>query len=160
MPNNIPNPSQNVGSTNIATYPPIPYGNLNPQQQGCGYITTLINPFFTSVSYPVTTSVGQFLYYATVIPATSSIDVSDYNNHAFQAFFSSPTGSASANLYVSSSLDGLNWIGEFSFITSSLTASLTTSSIFRLSGSRRRYFRATYSGSGPTTGSLYLLSGQ
>lgn len=131
-----------------------------PQQQGFGYVTTLVNTFFNSINYPVTNSIGSFLYYGTVTPTTSALDVNDYNNHAFQAYLSSPTGSAAGNIYVSSSMDGLNWVGEFSFITSSLTSSLTTSSIFRLSGSRRHYFMATYSGSGPTTGSLYLLSGQ
>jgi hypothetical protein len=138
--------------------------NLNPspapQQQGFAYVTTLINAFFINISYPVTNSLGSFLYYGTVTPSTASVDVSDYNNHAFQAYLSSPSGSAAGNIYVLSSIDGLNWIGEFSFVTSSLTSSLTTSSIFRLSGSRRHYFMATYSGSGPTTGSLYLLSGQ
>jgi hypothetical protein len=147
MPNNTINPY------NLQPY-------QSPQQQGFAYVTTLINALFNSINYPVTNSLGSFLYYGTVAPATASIDVSDYNNHAFQAFLSSPTGSAAGNIFVSSSVDGLNWIGEFSFATSSLTSSLTTSSIFRLTGSRRHYFMATYYGSGPTTGSLYLLSGQ
>ena len=147
MPNNTINPY------NLQSY-------QLPQQQGFECVTTLINTFFNSVSWSVSTVVGPFLYYGTTTPTTIAVDVSDYNNHVFQAYLSSPTGSATGNIFVSSSLDGLNWVGEFSFVTSSLTSSLTTSSIYRLSGSRRHYFMATYSGTGPTTGSLYLLSGQ
>ena len=148
MPNNTNNP-YNLQANQV------------PQQQGFEYVTTLINAFFTSINYTVTNALGSFLYYGTTTPVTSYLDVSDYNNHVFQAFLSgSGTGSMSASIYVSSSMDGLNWIGEFSCITSSFTGS-TTSSIFRPSiTGRRRYFMATYSNSGNTTGSLYLLSGQ
>jgi hypothetical protein len=146
MPNNTNNP-YNLQANQV------------PQQQGFEYVTTLINAFFTSINYTVTNALGSFLYYGTTTSATSYLDVSDYNNHVFQAYLSSPTGSATGNISVSSSMDGFNWIGEFAFITSSLTSSLTTSSIYRLTG-RRHYFLTSYSGTGPTTGSLYLLSGQ
>jgi hypothetical protein len=108
------------------------------------------------VSYPVTSSVGSFLYYGTTTPAISFIDVSDYNNHSFQMFISS-SGTVTNNFTVSSSIDGLNWIGEFS-----LSGTSMTSSVFYPTNTngRRRYFMATYSGSGNTTASLYLLSGQ
>jgi hypothetical protein len=159
MPINIPNPIQNVGSTDITDYPPIPYGTLNGaviQQQGFGFITTLINPFFISFSYPVTSSVGSFLYYGTTTTTTSSVDVSDYNNHTFQAFVTASVG-GTGSIYVSSSIDGLNFVGEFSFVSTSSVSS----SLMRITGSsRRRYFVASYSGSKGSTGSLYLLSGQ
>jgi hypothetical protein len=135
-----------------------PY-NLQPyqiyQQQGFGWVTTMINALFTNVNYPVTSSIGSFLYYGTNTPTTSAIDVSDYNNCVFQMSISA-SGTNTNYFYVSSSIDGLNWVGEF-------TASGTTasSSIFRPTViGRRRYFMATYSGSGNTTGSLYLLAGQ
>jgi hypothetical protein len=171
MPINIPIPSpqQNVGSVVTATgtqYPPLPYGipaAAWPQQQGFGYITTLINPFFVSTNWTVTNLCGNtFVYWGTTVPTTASAEVSDYNNHAFQAFVFSQTTMSSANtasIYVSSSIDGYNWVGEFSHTTSSYSSSFTTSSIFRLTG-RRRYFMALYSGSGSVTGSLYLISGQ
>jgi len=166
MPINIPNPQAyaNVGSTNTS-YPPLPYGvvpNPNaPSQQGFGLVTTLINPFFTNISFPVTNSVGQFLYWGTTTPVTSSIGVSDYNNHAFSAYIYSSASTApnTSSIFVSSSVDGLNWVGEFSFSTLVSASISTTSSIIRLTG-RRGYFIATYSGSGNTTASLYLISGQ
>jgi hypothetical protein len=155
MPINIPNPIPNVGSTNIALYPPIPYGTVNGavlQQQGFGWVTTLINPFFVAASYPVTSSIGQFLYYGAIAPTTSAIDVSDYNNFAFSSYAS---GSGTSTIAVSSSIDGLNFVGEFLF------SGTNSGSIFRPTVlGRRRYLMATFSGTGNTTGSLYLLSGQ
>lgn len=142
MPNNTNNP-YNLQSYQV------------PQQQGFGWVTTLINAFFTNVNYPVNSPIGSFLYYGTYTPTTSAIDVSDYNNCAFQMYISA-SGTNTNTFMVSSSIDGLNWIGEFT-----LSGTATTSSIYRptVTG-RRRYFMATYSGSGNTTGSLYLLAGQ
>jgi hypothetical protein len=133
--------------------------NLNPspisQQQGFGWVTTLINALFINVNYPVTSSVGSFTYYGTNTPTTAAMDVSDYNNCVFQMYISA-SGANTNNFYVSSSIDGLNWVGEFS-----LSGTATSSSIYRPTViGRRRYFMATYSGSGNTTGSLYLLAGQ
>jgi hypothetical protein len=157
MPNRIPNPPpQNVGSSDFVTYPPIPYGAVPVnQQQGFGDLTTLIYPFFVTRNFSVTSSAGSFLYYGTSIVTTSSIDVSDYNNHVFQSFVTS-SGASTGSMFVSSSIDGLNWVGEFSFAG----FPNNSSSIYRPTSGRRRFFTATYSGSGNATGSIYLLSGQ
>jgi hypothetical protein len=152
MPNNTINPY------NLQPY-------QTPQQQGFGWVTTLINALFNNINYPVTTPAGSFLYYGTNIsPTTSTIDVSDYNTHAFSSLVTVGSGNSTGSVYVSSSIDGLNWVGDF--VVSSAT---TTSSINRLSG-RRHYFMATYVGTatsasvivgiGNSTASLYLLSGQ
>ena len=141
--------------------------SITSPQQGYGFITTLIFPFFNTIGFPVTNSLGAFVYFATTgsssaaSPTTSAIDVSDYNNHVFQSFLAT-TGSVSGSIYLSSSIDGRNWIGETSFLVSNLSSS-STSSIYRPSTTgRRRYFMASFapSGSGTITASLYLLAGQ
>ena len=142
MPNNTNNPY------NLPSY-------QLPQQQGFGWVTTLINAFFTNVNYPVNSPVGPLTYYGTSTPTTAAIDVSDYNNCVFQMYISA-SGVNTNTFTVSSSIDGLNWVGEFS-----LSGTATSSSIYRPTViGRRHYFVATYSGTGNTTGSLYLLSGQ
>jgi len=145
----MPNFTNYLGSLT----PPYPFN----QQHGFGEQTPLINAFFqgqlNSVIYPVTSSIGSYIYFGAVGPMTSTLDVADYNNHTFQPFISS-SGNSTGSIFVSSSIDGLNWLGDFSFVGS------LTSSIIRTVSGRRRYFQATYSGSGNCTGSLYLVSGQ
>jgi hypothetical protein len=156
MPNRIPNPPQNVGSSDFVTYPPIPYGAVPVnQQQGFGDLTTLIYPFFSGASFYVTNSLGTWLYYGAVAISTASVDVSDYNNHVFQTSVSA-SGVATGSMFVSSSIDGFHWNGEFNYIG----FPTSTASIYRPAAGRTRFFLATFSGSGCVTGSMYLLSGQ
>jgi len=128
---------------------------LAGQQVPFGNLTTLIFPFFNTNARPITNSFGQFLFYGTTVPASSSIGVSDYSSYAIQASVvgsgSIPTGSFS----VQSTVDGVNMVPEFT-----VTNMANSHSIFRLSTGRRLYLLATYSGSGNATGSLYLLGGQ
>ena len=124
-------------------------------QKGFGDVSTLIFPFFSQVYYPVTSSygLGNFVIYGATASATSVIDASDYNNFVFQP---SNSGSGTSTMTISSSVDGLNWVGESAFSMVSQTASIYRPSIT----GRRRYFLASFSGTGTATGSLYLLAGQ
>jgi hypothetical protein len=129
-------------------------------QQGFGNLTTLIYPFFSTFTYPMTSSIGSFTYYGTVTsPLTRSVDVSEYNNHAVQIFLSaSANANATSSVTILSSIDGVNWIEDFTF-----TGTTISSSINRISG-RRRYIQAlsliSTTGTGSITSSAYLLSGQ
>jgi hypothetical protein len=154
MPINLPSNYVSTGGGNYNPPIPIPGGVLTlVQQQGFGFVTTLINTFFTSNPYTASNIVGNFIYYGTSVPATSIQNVSDYNNFSFQAFLTGSSAPASGSITISSSIDGLNWIGEFSLIGSQ------TGSVYKTSG-RSYYYLATYNGSGNTTGSLYLVAGQ
>ncbi len=142
--------------TPVPGQPNYGYINPNPQQQGFGQVETNIFTFFNSVNYPFTTSFGTTgIIYGAVGNVTSALDVSDYNNFAIQPDVS---GSGTSTFSVSSSVDGLNFIGEFSvaYISS------TSASIYRLSPTPHRvhYLLATHSGSGNATGSLYMIAGQ
>ena len=134
-------------------YSPI-YVNPVSQQQGYGTISTLITPFFTDTQFPVTNSLGAFNFFGTgqVSITSSAVLVSDYNNHTFQA---NVVGSSTGSFTVYSTVDGRDWITEFT--VGGLTP--TTSSVTRITG-RRLAFISTYSANSAGTASLYLISGQ
>ena len=129
--------------------------NINPApHQGFGEVTTLIHPFFSQYQYKALNALGNQITVFGIVKqtATSSIDVSEYNNHVLQP---SVTGSGNfVSMSVLSSIDGINWNTDFNFNSTSVT-----SSIFRLAG-RRTYLQANITSSGNFTSSLYLLSGQ
>lgn len=129
------------------------------QQNGYGYITTLIAPFFTVINYPITNSLGKFSYWGTPnSTVTNSFYVADYNNHTLQTYVTG-SGNYTSSITVQSSIDGVNWVTDFSSSISIFSANSSPSSINRLTG-RRTYIQASLTGSGNVTSSLYLLSGQ
>jgi hypothetical protein len=128
------------------------YPYIDPPQQGFGLVTTMINAMFTNISFTITSSTGTYnIYGSTGGTVSSSIEISDYNNHVFQCGM---TGSGTSTVSVSSSIDGYNWVNEFFTVLNAATSSIT-----RISG-RRRYFQVTLSNTSTATGSVYLLSGQ
>jgi hypothetical protein len=153
MPNNA-NPIQ-ATAVAFQTYLPI----TAPTQQPFGNVSTMINTFFTNVSFPVTNSVGSFLVYGTTTSGTSSVEISDYNNHSFQFGVS---GSGTASLIVNSTIDGWNFTTDSS--STLITTGAATSSLFRFTG-RRRYFQVLLNvtssvSASAATASIYLISGQ
>ena len=166
----MPNYAVNPAPYSAQPYP-YPKYSYPLYQKGFREISTLIFPFFNQVTASITNVIGTFVLYELSAGQSSSVDVSDYNNHVFEfSMYSSGSsvtvsGSATGSLYVSSSIDGLNWVGEFSTVISVYTASISsTASFVRLTG-RRRYFLASYLVAGSSsklnnTASLYLLSGQ
>jgi hypothetical protein len=149
MPNNVNFQTSVVYPSTYINYSPVP-------QQGFGWVTTNIFTFFTTNSFAVTSSAGMFNIYGVLGSAAltgSSIDVSDYNNNAFQFGI---TGSGTATYTIYSTIDGYNW----ELVVPSTTVTAATSSINRITG-RRRYFQANVSCSGASpTASLILISGQ
>ena len=82
--------------------------------------------------------------------------VGDYNNITFQAVM---TGSASSvgstgSFAIESSLDNAHWWNDFILNTTG-TGSVSTASL----SVRRGYIRASQTGSGNATSSLYILAG-
>jgi hypothetical protein len=156
MPNNIPFV---FPTTRSGDFPPTDINLLKGnQQQGFGFVSTMINPFFTQGFLNVGTAVGNFNYFFATASAQTALEVSDYNKFTFQAYAS---GSGATTITVTSTVDGINFNPEFTFTGTGGTATLYTLPSSSLDSTyRRRYFVATFSGSGNATGSLYMLGGQ
>ena len=158
----MPNYAVNQPLYSGSSYPQSPY--LYPlMQSGYGELSTLIYPMFMGNTYSVLTSygLGSLTLYATAANTTNVVDVSDYNNFAFQPDVSGSSGTQVSYFTVSSSIDGWNWVGDFSIAVATSASAVILR--FPTSGStsnRRRYLLATHSGSNGATGSLYLLAGQ
>ncbi len=164
----------------VSGQPNYGYISSNPQQQGFSQIQTNIFTFFNSVNYSFTGPFGNTgVIYGTTIPTTNVIDVSDYNSHIFQtsvynisqsftqsvsqsvvgnntiiytSYFSKSFTNSTSSFSVSSSIDGLNWVGEFSYVnfypttaSSSFIYSSTTSQSF--SGTNTSSYSSSFTNS-------------
>lgn len=117
-----------------------------------------INVVKVAVFDDLQTSDGLYcsnVYTSSAPTKTVTLDVSPYNNFRFQ--FGNTVSSSStlgtASFWVSSSVDGVNWVPEFSVALPTLTS---TSSISTISGYRGS-LKLTYSGSSKASGSCYIL---
>ena len=105
-------------------------------RQGYGFIQTLSGTVFT----------------ASIVSATSYLDVSEYNKITLQPTYLI-SGSSTGSVTVQSSLDNTNWFTDFTF-----TAMSNSSSINYISN-RRNYIRALNTITNNATGSLFILAG-